>query len=369
MVIVHVLAGLPLGGAETLVLNLSRFQKQLGHEVIVFNIDEATTLVPTFMEAGVSVKNIRLTPVASWWFPYSLVKRLKHVKADIVHAHNAAWRKSVAACSFASAPCVWTLHGYHRNWLRRERRWIDHAVRRTQFLVGVESGVAELLRHELCLDEYKVACIPNGVPDSVNAPIALDVASLLPHDAHVIGMATRMEYPKDFETLLHAFALICAQKPQTHLLLIGDGSMRQRIMNLAQALEVYEKVTFAGFRKDVASCMKLMDVFVHSSLTESISVAILEAMSVERAIVATAVGGTPFVLDGGRCGLLVPPGDAQAMAEAILELLTNREKAQQLARNARQRFLEHFTIDATGKRYLEVYQQAIDDFRQRRVAR
>jgi glycosyltransferase involved in cell wall biosynthesis len=102
-----------------------------------------------------------------------------------------------------------------------------------------------------------------------------------------------------------------------------------------------------------------MDVFVLSSHSEGLSLAILEAMSAQRPIVATAVGGTPGLLANGECGLLVPPGDPQAMARAILELLTNKAKAQELARRARERFLREYTIDRMGERYLEVYDKAI----------
>ncbi len=116
-----------------------------------------------------------------------------------------------------------------------------------------------------------------------------------------------------------------------------------------------------GYRSDVPAILQRMDVFVLSSLSEGASLSLAEAMSAQRPIVATAVGGTPGF--AGKRGVRIAgysPGDPQAMAEAILELLTNKEKAQQLARNARQRFLEHFTIDAMGERYLEVYEQALN---------
>lgn len=364
--IVHVLSGLGAGGAEMLVLNLSLWQRSKGHEVIVLNIHRDNTLSPVYYEKGVLVHDLRMIPIVSSWLPFKLVKSLTILKPDVVHAHNAAWRKSAVACSIARIPCIWTLHGYHTDWLARERRWIRHAARVTELLVGVEEGVAQLLRRELTVGQDKVVCVPNGVPDSMGSPPAEDLSSSLQHRGYLVGMATRMEYPKDHETLVRAFALVSARIPKVHLILVGDGSMRERILKISQTLGVSEKITFTGFRRDVASTMKLMDVFVHSSLSESISVAILEAMSVERSIVATAVGGTPFVLDYGRCGVLVSPGDPEAMSEAILELLTNRETAQQLARNARQRFLEHFTIDAMGKRYLEMYEKAIESFKSRR---
>jgi glycosyltransferase involved in cell wall biosynthesis len=101
-----------------------------------------------------------------------------------------------------------------------------------------------------------------------------------------------------------------------------------------------------------------LDVFVLSSLSEGAPIALLEAMSAQRPIVATAVGGIPALLANGECGLLVPPGDVEAMAQAILELLTNKAKAQELARRARERFLREYTIDRMGEQYLELYREA-----------
>ena len=118
-------------------------------------------------------------------------------------------------------------------------------------------------------------------------------------------------------------------------------------------------VHLLGYRQDIPYLLHAMDVFVLSSHSEGLSLAILEAMSAQRPIVATAVGGTPDLLANGECGLLVPPGDVQAMAQAILELLTNQTKAQELARRARERFLQEYTIDRMGERYLELYEKAM----------
>ena len=360
MNIAHVVAGLGLGGAETLVLNLSRWQQQVGHRVLVVNIHDDTTLEPIFGEHGIHVTHLHLTPVVSWWLPLSLTRCLVGNRIEIVHAHNAAWRKSVVAARHAGIPCIWTLHGYHTDWLWQQRRWIRHAVRHTRFLVGVEQGVTDLIRNEVkMLGRDQAVCVPNGVPDGFFAPAAGDIAANLPAGVKVIGMATRMQPPKDHFTLLRAFRIVQQAVPDVHLLLVGDGGLRSEIESLSHRLGIAEKVTFAGYRSDVASVIKLVDVFVHSSLSESISVAILEAMSAQRPILATAVGGTPGLLANGECGLLVPPGDAQAMAQAIVELLTNRAKAQELARRARERFLREYMIDRMGERYLELYGQAI----------
>jgi len=102
-----------------------------------------------------------------------------------------------------------------------------------------------------------------------------------------------------------------------------------------------------------------LDVFVLSSRYEGESLAVLEAMSAQRPIVATAVGGTPGLLENGKCGLLVPPGDDASMAMAILELLENKRKAEELARRARERFLKEYTIDRMGEKYLHLYRHIV----------
>jgi len=147
--------------------------------------------------------------------------------------------------------------------------------------------------------------------------------------------------------------------PDVHLVFIGDGSRRAEVEQLASQLDMSDRAHFLGLRRDVPALLHHLDVFVLSSRIEGESLAILEAMSAQRPIVATAVGGTPGLLANGECGLLVPPGDVEAMAQAILELLTNQTKAQELARRARERFLREYTIDRMGERYLEVYYQAI----------
>jgi glycosyltransferase involved in cell wall biosynthesis len=124
-------------------------------------------------------------------------------------------------------------------------------------------------------------------------------------------------------------------------------------------------VHFLGLRRDVPALLHHLDVFVLSSRIEGESLAILEAMSAQRPIVATAVGGTPGLLANGECGLLVPPGDVEAMAQAIVELLTNKTKAGELARRARERFLREYTIDRMGERYLELYEKAIAQHREK----
>lgn len=364
MRIVQVLAGLWPGGAERLVLNLSRWLQEHGHEMVVLNIYHDSTLQPDFEQAGIPVNHLRLTPVLSQWYPHTLVRFLKGFGAEVVHCHDTAWRKAAQACRWARVPCVWTLHGYLRDWMDEGRGWMQSCARHTAFLVGVEPKVQQLIQQTLGLPEGQVVYVPNGVPDLYQlSPEPVEWGVPIPKDAPVVGMVSRLSAVKDPQTLIRAIAIVKQKIPTVQLVFVGTGELEEAMRGWIEDLGLQGCVHLLGLRRDVAQILHALDVFVLSSHSEGMSLAILEAMSAQRPIVATDVGGNSLLLDGGRCGVVVPPRDPHALAEAILELLTNREKAQQLAHNARQRFLEHFTIDAMGKRYLQVYEKAIEEFR------
>lgn len=360
MRVTQVVAGLGAGGAERLVLNLSSWFQQVGHQVEVVNIYHDTTLLPQFEQAGIRVHNLRLTPYLSLWYPGALIRHLRRFRPNVVHCHDTAWRKTAQACRLAGVPCVWTMHGYLQDWVKAGAGWMRRCARDTAFLVGVDATVRELIRRKVCAEERKVIHVPNGVPDLYHEQQPpVQWGAPIPAEAMRIGMVSRLEPPKDPWTLVEAFAMVQQKVGQAHLLFVGDGSLSEEVGRFASERGLAQRVHLLGRRTDVAAILHHLHVFVLSSESEGQSLAILEAMSAQRPIVATDVGGNSILLDGGRCGILVPPRNPHALAEAILELLTNRERAQRLARNARQRFLEHFTIDAMGMRYLEVYEQAI----------
>jgi glycosyltransferase involved in cell wall biosynthesis len=172
-------------------------------------------------------------------------------------------------------------------------------------------------------------------------------------------MVARFEPPKDYQTLVLAAVKVKKRVPTAQFILVGEGPQQREIERLIAQKGAGTYVHVLGYRSDISAILKRLDVFVLSSVSEGAPIALLEAMSAQRPIVATAVGGTPGLLANGECGLLVPPGDAQAMAQAIVELLTNKTKAGELARHARERFMQEYTIDRMGERYLEVYDKAI----------
>jgi glycosyltransferase involved in cell wall biosynthesis len=151
--------------------------------------------------------------------------------------------------------------------------------------------------------------------------------------APVMGFAGRLVPIKDCDTFLRAAAIVCGTHPETRVIVAGDGGERERLESLAGVLGIARNVRFLGDRRDIPEVLAAMDVFVLSSRNEGFGRVIVEAMAAGVPVVSTAVGGTGEVIEDGVSGMLVPPGDPERMADAVLGLLDDPAR--------RARFIEH----------------------------
>ncbi|MCL4263428.1 MAG: glycosyltransferase [Anaerolineae bacterium] len=149
---------------------------------------------------------------------------------------------------------------------------------------------------------------------------------------------------KDQQTLIHAAHQLRQQGHPFHLLLVGDGQQRATLEQLTGNLNMAEHITFMGRRADVSDILADSDIKVLSSRSEGLPAAIMEAMAAGLPVVATAVGGVPELVQDGLTGLLVPPDDASALADALAVLLNDLSLRQQYGRAGQQRLLTHFAL-------------------------
>ena len=143
-------------------------------------------------------------------------------------------------------------------------------------------------------------------------------------------------------------------------MLVGDGPERRRLQALAHELGIAERVAFLGFREDVPRLLESADVVVLPSLAEGLPLAVLEAMAAGTPLVATAIGGTDEAVVDGVTGLLVPPGDASALAAAVNRVLNEPEEARQRAEAAAARVASDFTADQMVVKVESVYNELLD---------
>jgi glycosyltransferase involved in cell wall biosynthesis len=216
-------------------------------------------------------------------------------------------------------------------------------------------------------DESKIAVIRNGV-DLTRFTTPADPARIrrelaIPGDAPLVVVVSRLTRLKGLEQLIEATALLRERHPDARVLIVGETAPSEtaylaELQGRAEQHRVSDRVIFMGLRSDVPALLAAADVSVMPSLNEALSNVLLESMAAGAPTVATRVGGTPEALVDGATGLMVPPGDARAIADAVSRLLIDRALADRLGRGARQIIRDQFSVErmvsATEHLYLEL---------------
>jgi glycosyltransferase involved in cell wall biosynthesis len=195
---------------------------------------------------------------------------------------------------------------------------------------------------------HKVHCIHNGVDLTRFTPRSpsprLRTSLGIPDGVPVIASIGRFVPYKGYRFLLEAARLVEDRLPGVHWLVIGDGEQREELQSRCRNLGLSRQVHFTGWREDVAELLALCTVFALPSLGEHFGRVVIEAMAMEKAVVATGTGGVPEIVLHDECGLLVRPADPGAMADALLDLLRDPGRAARFGRVGRERVEAHFGI-------------------------
>jgi glycosyltransferase involved in cell wall biosynthesis len=282
----------------------------------------------------------------------------------VVHAHSGVWSRAVAAASAARVRAVVaTEHG-----LPEEDTWLTPALMRwsarsTAHVVAVSEALQGYLTRRVRLRPERVSVIVNGIDTDRYAPGPRDpgVRARLGVAAgrRVVGIVARFTPVKNHAFLLRAFAEVAAARPDVDLALVGAGPLQDDLQRMVAELGLAGRVLFPGLTADTAPVYREFDAFVLSSLSEGTSMSVLEAMASRLPIVATAVGGTPHLLDGGACGRLVPSNDVPALRTALLAVLDDAVASQGMADRARARVVEAFSHDRMVDRYEQLYRALV----------
>jgi glycosyltransferase involved in cell wall biosynthesis len=183
----------------------------------------------------------------------------------------------------------------------------------------------------------------------------------LPHDAIVLGTVSRLYREKGHRHLLDAAAMLRDAHPALRLLIVGRGDQREALEAQAKALGIADRVIFTGFFDDLPGALRAMDIFAQPSIDhEGFPTAVLEAQAARLPVIASDIGGTHETMDRGRTGLLVPPGDARALAEAMRGLLDDPTRRAAMAAAARPWIEASFTLQSMLDQMGAMYHEAID---------
>ena len=366
--VLHLIQGLEIGGLEIMVVNLLKRIDRSQYRPSICCYDSLGSLSQGLPERGIGIHLLKRRPGIDYFYPFKLARYLKKSKIKILHLHNpTALFYGTLAGKIAGTPCIiYTEHGRDFSSSFKVRiansllcKMVDKIV------VVAECGKRYLVEHE-GVDKKKIIKIYNGI-DSKKFGTRQEV-TLIPRelgiteDQPVIGIVARLDPIKNHACLIKAMKTVAARLPTAVLLVIGDGSLRTELENLTADLGLQNHINFLGARSDIPELLSILDVFVLTSFSEGLSLTLIEACAASKPIVATNVGGNAEIVEDERNGLLVPSDRPEALAKAILEILTDKAKARQMGEVGRKKFEKEFTLDVMVKKYEDLYESCRGGF-------
>jgi glycosyltransferase involved in cell wall biosynthesis len=220
-------------------------------------------------------------------------------------------------------------------------------------VVANSQAAAECLRREGVAAE-KIVVIPNGIDPTLFGPREYRGRP------RTIAMVACLREEKRVDVLLDAAPLILARHPEAEIVIVGDGACRAELETRARTNHVADRVRFLGHRDDVPAVLANADIFVLPSRSEAFPNAIVEAMMSGLPVVASSVGGIPELVEDGRTGRLVPPGDVAQLAAAIIDILDHPDRATQMGQTARGRIEERYSFDRMVHQFEALYLREFD---------
>jgi sugar transferase (PEP-CTERM/EpsH1 system associated) len=358
--VLHVLNTLQTGGAEYLVLNVAKSFDRARFEMLVCSLGGDGEIGDELRKLGIPVFVLNRREGLDPLLVPKLVRLIRRERVKMVHTHNVApWMYAGMAARLAFASVCHTEHSNlfaDQKALKKVERFLGKI---SKAVICDGEDVRRQLVDEQHLHPRNVVTIYNGVDTGLYARGADRAAGRkqlgLADDTPVVATVARLEPVKDQASLLRAFEKVGAALPEARLVLVGDGSLRGALEDQARRPGLQGRVTFLGRRADIADLLPLFDVFALTSTSEGLPLTVLEAMAAGLPCVSTAVGAIPEAVTEGQTGLLVPPGDSDALAAALTRLLRDPGLRRKMGQEGQKRARAHFDLKAMTKRYEDLY--------------
>ncbi len=356
--ILYVITDLEVGGAERCLVRLATHMHRLGWRVAVCSLMPAGALAGQLAAAGIRCCQLGLT---GWWHLPAAAMRLACLMAQFRPAivHTFLFHANVLARLVARSLGVSAVVGSVR--VAEPRRWHLAAetltARLADRLVCVSRTVAEYMVERAHVPGRLIEVIPNGVDVEHFAqaqPISREQLGV-PADAPLLISVARLDEQKGWDTLLAALARASSAVPGVYLAAVGDGPLRGQLQRLAERLGIRDRLVLLGRRDDVPQLLRAADLFVLASRWEGMPNALLEAMAAGLPVLATAAHGCSELISDGATGRLVPVGDAAALGNAIIQLLTDPGDRRRLATAGQQHVAKHFSMPLMLQGYAALY--------------
>ncbi len=361
MKILHVETGRHFLGGPQQVIYLIDALRSRGHEnILVCPPDSGIDRVAR--EHGIRVQNLFCAGDLDLPFAYRLTQFLREERPDLVHCHSRRGADVLGglAASFAEIPAV-----VSRRVDNTELRVVA-GLRYRPFskVIAISEAIAAVLR-DRGVEDGRIHVIRSAVDADAFADTP-DCAAVrrefaIPEGVLTMAAAGQLIPRKGYRYLLEAVGQLVSTHAPFRLVIFGEGYLNSQLRAQASSLGLGDVVQFAGYRDDLDAFIGCFDLFVHPALAEGLGIATLKAQAAGVPVVGCEAGGLPESVEHGVTGLLVAPGNADALRDAIATLIDDSELRERMGRAGRERMQNAFSIDTMADRHVALYEQVLEE--------
>lgn len=360
-----------VGGGQMHVLLLSKYLDKTEFDVTIatephgYLVDEAN-------KNGIPILPITISNSFRLKTLVGMKRLLRQTDFDILHTHGGTagfWGRAVATLNRSPRVRIHTYHGLHYLSDAHEGQKTFQLAERlalpftTKVICVCKSDLQKGMAAKI-VTEKKGVVIHNGIEiERFSHQRSRDKVRQTFHvreNEIVFGTVGRLHEQKAQDILLRAFKRVADQHPTVRLWIVGDGELRGTLERLAQELGIGEKVNWLGGRTDIPELLSAMDIFVLSSKWEGQPIALLEAMASAKPVIGTNVDGIPEIVENGKSGLLVEPGQVSPLAFAMEQLILHQQLRDEFATRGKDRISEEFTARRMAERVAHLYHSSLN---------
>ena len=362
MNILFITTHLEPGGVPYYTVSLAEALKKRGHRVLVASGGGKFSDILSNLDTEHIKLNIRTKSELSPKILFSLIQLLGIVKEkniQIIHAQTRVTQVlSFLLSKLTGIPYISTCHGFFRPHFFRKALplWGKRVIAISKAVEKHLIGDMKIKKEHIKLIHNGIDCNKFNVIDSqrineFKQRIGLKAGS-------VVGILARLSDVKGHKYLIEAFKKVLPRIPDVQLLIVGDGRMKDELVELTENLDIQKNVFFVPSLLDIPLVLSAMDIFVMPSIQEGLGLSIMQAQAAGLAVIASSVGGISTLIEDRQTGILIPSADTEAIAKSIILLLTDKDLAVRLGQNAKRNIQENFSLEkmaaGTEKLYSEV---------------
>jgi len=356
-----------IGGGESHVIDVVKHLDKTRFEPVVLSFTEGE-MIQTLNAMGVQTHVIPTTTPFDFRVWPKVTAWLREIQPDIVHAHGTRAMSNVFRSARAlKLPLMYTIHGwsFHDNQkplVQRIRAWSEgFLTRRANVNISVSPSNQQTGKNKI--PGFRSVVIMNGVDlakfsSQATTPGLREQFGLKADDV-VIGFIARFTYQKSPVLMVEVFSALLKNHPHLKLLMVGDGELMPQVKERIAALGTGANIILPGFRKDVPALLSIMDVYCLPSLWEGLPLGVIEAMAMQKAVVATAVDGSKEIIVPNENGLLVPAGNGEALRQALDRLVSDKALREKMAAQALQYVTANHSVEHMVHQVEDLYRKLV----------